>query len=451
MDLRLLGPVEAYAGGIPLALGAPRQRAVLATLLLKSNKPVSTEQLVQAVWDDPPRSANANIRTYVAGLRRVFRDVHDGALGRRKARRGNGPRALPFPRSRPAAGPRTGRRRRTRRPGGRRPRASDELLSGYDSACGQVLDPLRQWPVHPVDESFAVPVHDRSAAESWLETERVNLVAAVVHTARGQDSVARFGPGLAGALLWFLQPRMYVQDQLAVGAAAVDIARRLEDRASEAWGLEIMAHSYLQTGFYGEQETCLNLANKIWLELGDRDGEQRTLCNLAIAARALGDSARSIILLNRQIAIAGEIGNQVAELVGKVNLGETYGQLGRFAEALAYLNDAYEMALFLGDERNQATVMYEIGKLYLGQERFDEARAHMRRALPGLREVGDKENEAELLIMLSRTHRMLGDLDEVLACCERGLQIGNRIGNWRFGAAAIHERRRVLAALAGSG
>jgi hypothetical protein len=95
--------------------------------------------------------------------------------------------------------------------------------------------------------------------------------------------------------------------------------------------------------------------------------------------------------------------------------------------------------------------MYEIGKLYLGQERFDEARAHMRRALPGLREVGDKENEAELLIMLSRTHRMLGDLDEVLACCERGLQIGNRIGNWRFGAAAIHERRRVLAALAGSG
>src|SRR4051794_24244612 len=78
VDLRLLGPVEAYVAGSPLALGAPRRRAVLATLVLEGNKPVPIEQLAQAVWDEPPTSANANIRTYVAGLRRVFRDAGQG-------------------------------------------------------------------------------------------------------------------------------------------------------------------------------------------------------------------------------------------------------------------------------------------------------------------------------------------------------------------------------------
>lgn len=149
-----------------------------------------------------------------------------------------------------------------------------------------------------------------------METERVNLVAAVVQAAPEQDSVARFGPGLAGALLWFLMPRMYVADQLTVGRTAIQIARRLGDPKGEAWGLEIVAFSYNQTDLYREQGTCLELANKIWRELADRDGEQRTLCNLAVRTRAIGECDRSTILLGRQIAIAQEIGNRVAELAG---------------------------------------------------------------------------------------------------------------------------------------
>ncbi|HEU5159957.1 MAG TPA: BTAD domain-containing putative transcriptional regulator [Streptosporangiaceae bacterium] len=331
--------------------------------------------------------------------------------------------------------------------------ALDRAMSYYlatTQRAVRLLDPIRQWPVHPVDEDFAAPIRDRAAAIDWLEAERVNLVAAVVQAGHQGGSIAPFGPGLAGALLWFLMPRMYLDDLRTVGEAATRIARRLGDRTSEAWGLEITAFAHHQAGRNQELRRCLESAYAIWQETGDRDGEQRTLCNLSVVVRLLGDSERSIALLRRQIPIAREIGNQVGELVGLLNLGESYGQLGQTTEALTHVRAALEMAHAIGDQRNLAGAVYEIGKLYLSQGRLSEARAHMRQALPRLREVGDRENEAELLIMLSRTCRMLGDLDEALACCERGLGLLGKLGSWRLSAEAIHERDRVLAAIADS-
>lgn len=314
----------------------------------------------------------------------------------------------------------------------------------------KLLDPLRQWPVHPVDEAFAVPIQDRDAAVDWLETERINLVAAVVQVAHQPDSIARFGPALAGALLWFLMPRMYVHDQLTAGETATQIARRLGDRESEAWGHEMVGSAYFQIGRYNEQEARLRAAHQLWLELGDRDGEQRTLCNIATTATAVGECERAIIYLRRQIALAKELGNKVAEVVGLINLGEAYGKLDRTAEALVHLRAGLEQAEAIGDVRNWAGAAYEIGKLYLGQGRLAEARTHLRRALPRLREVDDRWYSVELLILLSRTSRLLGDLDEALACCEHFLDIGGGIGSWRLEAEAAQEHGRVLAAIENS-
>jgi DNA-binding SARP family transcriptional activator len=72
MRFRLLGAVEAEDSGVPVALGGPRQRAVLAALLLRAGRPAGTGYLVDAVWESPPATPESNIRTYVAGLRRCL-------------------------------------------------------------------------------------------------------------------------------------------------------------------------------------------------------------------------------------------------------------------------------------------------------------------------------------------------------------------------------------------
>lgn len=61
--------------GVPLDLGPPKQRAVLAVLLLAQGAVVSVDRLTDAVWgDDVPGSATASLQAYVSNLRRVLRD-----------------------------------------------------------------------------------------------------------------------------------------------------------------------------------------------------------------------------------------------------------------------------------------------------------------------------------------------------------------------------------------
>lgn len=73
LDHRILGPFEVRRDGTPLALGGPRQRAVLAILALAPNTPVSADALVDRLWgDDPPVTATATLQAYISGLRRAL-------------------------------------------------------------------------------------------------------------------------------------------------------------------------------------------------------------------------------------------------------------------------------------------------------------------------------------------------------------------------------------------
>ncbi|QBI54343.1 Transcriptional regulatory protein EmbR [Streptomonospora litoralis] len=73
MSLRVLGPLEARGADGPLALKGPRQRALLARLLVAGGRVVSLDGLVAALWPEwPPEGAVGAIRTFVADLRRAL-------------------------------------------------------------------------------------------------------------------------------------------------------------------------------------------------------------------------------------------------------------------------------------------------------------------------------------------------------------------------------------------
>lgn len=69
----VLGPVTAWCDGRSIALGTPRQRAVLAALLITPGRVVTVDQLVDALWDDaPPANVLSSLQSYVSNLRRVL-------------------------------------------------------------------------------------------------------------------------------------------------------------------------------------------------------------------------------------------------------------------------------------------------------------------------------------------------------------------------------------------
>jgi DNA-binding SARP family transcriptional activator/ABC-type glycerol-3-phosphate transport system substrate-binding protein len=70
LAFRLLGPLEVTDGGRPVPLGGPRQRLVLAHLLLAANRVVTMDELIERIWDDePPRAARNTIQSYISHLR----------------------------------------------------------------------------------------------------------------------------------------------------------------------------------------------------------------------------------------------------------------------------------------------------------------------------------------------------------------------------------------------
>jgi DNA-binding SARP family transcriptional activator/Tfp pilus assembly protein PilF len=72
-EFRLLGRFEVVIDSKTVALGGPRQQAVLALLLLARGRPISVSRLVDLVWEgDPPPSAVSTLHAYVARLRRLF-------------------------------------------------------------------------------------------------------------------------------------------------------------------------------------------------------------------------------------------------------------------------------------------------------------------------------------------------------------------------------------------
>ena len=88
-QFRLLGPLEVVRGAQRVDLGGPKQRAVLALLLLEAGRVVSVDRLVDVVWGDAsPRSAAASLQAYISNLRRLLRD--DERATSPIARRGNG-------------------------------------------------------------------------------------------------------------------------------------------------------------------------------------------------------------------------------------------------------------------------------------------------------------------------------------------------------------------------
>ena len=73
LEFRILGPFEVSDHGRPLEVGAGKQRALLALLLLRSDEVVSADSLIDALWDErAPASAQNSVHIYVSRLRKAL-------------------------------------------------------------------------------------------------------------------------------------------------------------------------------------------------------------------------------------------------------------------------------------------------------------------------------------------------------------------------------------------
>ena len=78
LELRLLGPLEAFVDRVHVSVSGRRRRALLIRLALSANEVVSKERLVDDLWGDhPPPTVVKALHVLVSQLRDLLRGSDD--------------------------------------------------------------------------------------------------------------------------------------------------------------------------------------------------------------------------------------------------------------------------------------------------------------------------------------------------------------------------------------
>jgi DNA-binding SARP family transcriptional activator len=73
LEFRILGPLEVADAHGAIALGGPKQRALLGLLLVRAGQVVSTDHLIEQLWGgEPPKTAATSLQNFVAQLRKLL-------------------------------------------------------------------------------------------------------------------------------------------------------------------------------------------------------------------------------------------------------------------------------------------------------------------------------------------------------------------------------------------
>jgi DNA-binding SARP family transcriptional activator len=95
IEVRVLGAIEVHRNGVPVPIGGPKPRRLLALLLANANSVVSSDRLCEELWgEEQPASAIDTLQSTISRLRKVIGDSAQIVADRRgmsssRARRGS--------------------------------------------------------------------------------------------------------------------------------------------------------------------------------------------------------------------------------------------------------------------------------------------------------------------------------------------------------------------------
>jgi tetratricopeptide (TPR) repeat protein len=250
-------------------------------------------------------------------------------------------------------------------------------------------------PATPAEAGFGSPAE----ALAWLETERVNLVAAV-REASGQgwdEAVWQFGEAL-----WALfDNRRHPADELEVARLGVAAGRRLGNLPAEARMRNQVVRALLRAGEIAGAAEEAAAARKVAAGCGHRRIESAVIESYGLVRMAQGDHEAATEAFEAARTINAELGNPRGVALQSYHIGLALSAAGRHEEAVAEFDRAMEIATDIGDELTQAKIGTRLGAACLALGRRDQAASALLRALELLADRDMPGREATALDLLA--------------------------------------------------
>ncbi|MCU7821282.1 AfsR/SARP family transcriptional regulator [Kitasatospora sp. DSM 101779] len=244
---------------------------------------------------------------------------------------------------------------------------------------------------------------DLDGASAWFAAEHQCLLAAVDSAPDGRVGL------LAGSMATYLEQRGHWPDWVTTQHAALDAARRLDDRPGIASALGELGRANARMGRYEEADQLLRRAVPLFQELSDPLGEAHCHNSLTLVFERRHDFVSALAEATSALAKYRAAGNRTGQARALNNMGWCNTQLGRYPAARRCCEQALVLQREIGDRNGESATLDTLGLVHHRVGRYHRAVACYEQALDIYREFGDRFNEAALLNHLGDSADAAGD------------------------------------------
>jgi tetratricopeptide (TPR) repeat protein len=279
---------------------------------------------------------------------------------------------------------------------------------------------------------------DREAALTWLEAERVNLVACALRAA--EQDLPGNALDLSGTLYRYLDDAGHYAD----GEILHSVAARVAPQSSRGQALSSLGVVYWRLGKFDEAREVYAEALELATARADDRERVRALINLGLVFERTGSYGDSLANLTQAIEISTRIGDRLATAQALQNVIHLTERLGRYDEACDQAQECLTILRETGDRVTEGRALNSRALINLNLGHPDLGRADAEAAVAIAREVGNRIGESYALATLGRTLGVLAAPEPALARLDLASAIAREVGSRDAEAIALNEAGVVL-------
>jgi len=277
---------------------------------------------------------------------------------------------------------------------------------------------------------------------AWLESERLNLLAAIRKAASRQLHTVSWK---IAVLLWgFFYLHKHWSDWMAASRIALASARHIGDREGEAWTLVELGGAYRDTEQFAGAVECYAQALPVLHAIGNGPGEGWTLTNLGRTHANLEQHGEAISCYRLALAIFKRVDHRWGEGWALDYLGLSYASQGRLDDAIGCYQQALAIFDELTDLEGQAECLTNLGTARRDLGDHQEAITYHGQALAVHRRTGYRWGEGWVLGYLGLSYASQGRLDDAIGCYQQAVAIFDEIGHPRSQAEFLANLGQAL-------
>lgn len=204
-------------------------------------------------------------------------------------------------------------------------------------------------------------------------------------------------------------------------------AKRLGDKAAEAFGHNSMGNILLGKGDFFKAMTHVDMSYGFFSELHDTVGMVKALNNKGNQYLAQGKDAQALKAFLLCLKLSESQKNKLGISIAHANIGGIYRILKDSTLALQHFKHALNYFVESGNIGSSAWIYNNMGIVYSNSKRYDESLKMYYKSLEYRLKIGDKHDIANSYSNISGAYYFIDSLEQAIAYSKKAMELQSEI------------------------